>query len=141
MFQLIVAVIAIVLVVALVLAALWFGGSTYSEAKLRALHSEYLNNAAQISGAMQLYFNDHVSLPPGEDAVLIQGLVDSKYLKNSPPGTWKVSANNIFRRLETEAQCEPLNRLSGFDTSETPCPPCDDAAYKLWPGCTMESGE
>lgn len=137
MFQLIVAVVAIVLLVVMVLAALWFGGNTYSDAKLRATHAEYLNNAAQISGAMQLYFNDNVSLPPGEDAVLIQGLVDSNYLRNAPPGTWKVSAGNIFRRLENESQCEPLNRLSGFDTSEVTCPPCDDAQYSRWPGCTM----
>jgi hypothetical protein len=137
MFQLIVAVIAIALMVVMVLASIWFGGNVFSESKQRALYSEYVNSAAQIDGAINLYYQETASYPAGEDEVFLNNLVSTGYLNGVPNGQWKVSRELLYKSIADANVCEIINRMSGQDTSSVQCPPCGDAAYKSWPGCTV----
>lgn len=137
MFQLVAAVLAIVLLGTAVISVIWVGGDAFFQNQDKAMYAEFINNATQIDGAMQLYFNDHVALPPGEDAELIQALVDGKYLVSPPPGTWLVDATRISKVIEGERQCEAMNRVAGFDTSSVKCPPCGDGPYSDWPACVV----
>lgn len=157
MFQLIVAVISIFLVAALVLAAVYYGGSSHSEAAIKAQYAGNMNAAAQIEGAMQLYYNDHATYAPGQDATLLQFLLEKNYLKEIPDGDWKVSKDTLYKPFPAEAQdisvCRTMNKVAGFDITipeiaAAPyegCPPCNGATgsaelalaerYKSWPGC------
>lgn len=58
MFQLIVAVIAIALVIALTLASIFYGGEAFTRSSLKANVAALVNQAQQISGAHTLYKTD-----------------------------------------------------------------------------------
>jgi len=138
MFQLIVAVIAILLLVVMIIAGLWYGGTVFSESKQRSLYAEYVNSAAQIDGAINLYYQEHATYPDGEDQVFLQNLVASGYLSNVPNGEWKVSRELLYKSIADLKLCEVINKISGQDVSgDVKCPPCGDPAYKSWPGCTV----
>jgi hypothetical protein len=137
MFQLIVAVVAILLLVVMGVAAMWYGGNVFTESKQRALYSEYVNSASQIDGAINLFYQEKAGYPAGEDEVFLQNLVSSGYLNGVPNGQWKVSRELLYKSIADVKVCEIINRMSGQDTSTTQCPPCGDAAFKGWPGCTV----
>lgn len=160
MFQLIVAVVAIALIALMVIAALYFGGSAHTEAAVRAQYAGNMNAAAQIEGAMQLYYNEHGTNPPGENEELLQTLKDNHYLKDIPEGTWTVSSTQIFKPFSEQSQdikyCATMNKVAGFNVSDpvvglesdwAGCPPCNGGSdnsnlglaeqYKSWPGCQM----
>jgi hypothetical protein len=65
MFQLIVAVIAIALVIALTLASIFYGGEAFTRSSLKANVAAMVNQAQQISGAHTLYKTDYSVSPPG----------------------------------------------------------------------------
>ena len=157
MFQLIVAVIAIFLVAIMVIAGIYFGGSAHSEAAIKAQYAGNMNAAAQIEGAMQLYYNDHASHAPGQNGELLQFLKDRDYLKDIPEGDWVVNRVSLYKPFSAQQQdvavCAAMNKVAGFDISLPDvaaepylgCPPCNGAegspelamaeAYKGWPGC------
>lgn len=162
MFQLIVAVVAIILIAIMVIATLYWGGSAHSEAAIRAQYAGNMNAAAQIEGAMQLYYNDFAVNPPGENEAVLNFLKDNHYLKEIPEGEWTVSPNQIYKPFDTSLQnistCSTMNKVAGFDISNADvgtesiwkgCPPCNGGAnnsnlllaeqYKSWPGCQMEA--
>lgn len=155
MFQLIVAVVAILLIAILAIAAYWYGGGVYDESKARAEYAQHMNSAAQIEGAMQLYYNDHARNVEGEDEVLLQNLLAARYLKDIPQGEWRVRPDTLYRPIEVQQvkHCALMNKAAGFDISDSAiaaepwegCPPCNGAegsselalaeAYRNWPGC------
>ncbi|MBY3433141.1 hypothetical protein HFN89_02960 [Rhizobium laguerreae] len=79
MFQLIVAVIAIALVIALTLASIFYGGEAFTRSSLKANVAAMVNQAQQISGAHTLYKTDYA-----KDAPSLQALADTKYLSEIP---------------------------------------------------------
>jgi hypothetical protein len=79
MFQLIVAVIAIALVIALTLASIFYGGEAFTRSSLKANVAAMVNQAQQISGAHTLYKTDY-----SKNAIDIDDLVASKYLAEKP---------------------------------------------------------
>jgi len=154
MFQLIVAVIAIMLVAIMVLASLWWGGYIFTDSKIRAEYAQNMNSAAQIEGAMQLYYNDNASHVPGANsAERLQHLLSTNYLKEIPAGEWVVDADTLYKPIRDLQYCADMNRIAGFniedpEVADAPwegCPPCNGAAgspelvmahkYKNWPGC------
>lgn len=137
MFQLMVAVVAILLLAVMIIASIWFGGSVFSESKQRALYAEYVNSAAQIDGAINLYYQENATYPAGEDEVFLNNLVSAGYLNGVPNGQWKVSRELLYKSIADLNVCEIINRMSGQDTSVTQCPACGDPAFKSWPGCTV----
>ncbi|MCS4089863.1 hypothetical protein [Rhizobium sp. BK176] len=64
MFQLIVAVIAIALVIALTLASIFYGGEAFTRSSLKANVAAMVNQAQQISGAHTLYKTDYSTAAP-----------------------------------------------------------------------------
>jgi len=158
MFQLIVAVVAIVLIALMVIATLYWGGSAHSEAAIRAQYAGNMNAAAQIEGAMQLYYNDNGVNAPGEGPELLQFLKDNNYLKEIPDGDWVVDTRQIYKPFAPQSQdigvCSTMNKVAGFDINNPDvgmssewegCPPCNGDVgsaqrtlaeqYKSWPGC------
>jgi uncharacterized protein (UPF0333 family) len=71
MFQLIVVVIAIVLVAILVVAGIYYGGDAFNDGSARASYAQNVNSAAQIEGAMQLYYQDNLKNPTQQDMLLL----------------------------------------------------------------------
>lgn len=162
MFQLIVAVVGIMLIAIIALSAIYFGGSAHTEASVRAEYAGNMNAAAQIESAMQLYFQEHGHAPPGEDEVLLNHLVEKKYLKSIPDGDWTVRSDAMFKALPLNDRslehCVSINRVAGLDVSADDlisepykgCPPCSGVAgspaeglafkYRTWPACQFLSG-
>jgi len=147
MFQLIVAVISIALVAVMIIAAMWFGGDVFAESKQRSMYAEHVNAAAQIDGALQLYYQENGAFPRDasgnalQDGALVQALVSGKYLNSPPNGEWRVSADQLYKPVADVNQCAILNKVAGFDIN-TPgvtdgCPPCGNDTYKQWPGCMV----
>lgn len=97
MFQLIVAVIAIALVIALTLASIFYGGEAFTRSSLKANVAAMVNQAQQISGANTLYRTDN-----GADAADPEALTtgDVPYLSEvpTPPaiadGEWAFDGND-----------------------------------------------
>jgi hypothetical protein len=79
MFQLIVAVIAIALVIALTLASIFYGGEAFTRSSLKANVAALVNQAQQISGAHTLYKTDKA-----KKAADVQSLTTDKYLAAVP---------------------------------------------------------
>lgn len=82
MFQLIVAVIAIALVIALTLASIFYGGEAFTRSSLKANVAAVVNQAQQISGAHTLYRTDHGD----QDASALSDLTAGGYLAQVPVG-------------------------------------------------------
>jgi hypothetical protein len=156
MFQLIIAIVAIALVLLLVIAAMYFGGSIYDESGARAAYAKNVNSATQIEAAMQLYYHDKSSSPAGEDMTLLHNLLDWGYLKEIPEGDWRVNATALYKpiKIQDVEQCSAMNKAAGFNISQVPdqydgCPPCNGAdgsqqladaeTFKKWPGCQFIS--
>ena len=78
MFQLIVAVIAIALVIALTLASIYYGGEAFTRSSLKANVAAMVNQAQQISGAHTLYKVDNA-----QDAGAIADL-EGDYISSIP---------------------------------------------------------
>jgi hypothetical protein len=164
MYHLIVGVMAVALFAALVLAGSWFGGPVYNEARAKADYVAHVQQAQQIDSALTLYKQDNVRGNLGEDMVLVNNLINFGYLKDPPPGDWKVNAESLYKPLKVQSieQCTIMNKVAGFDikdarlndTSGTRpnyqgCPPCngeevdgqaslqlqDAVAFQKYPGC------
>lgn len=83
MFQLIVAVIAIALVIALTLASIFYGGEAFTRSSLKANVAAMVNQAQQISGAHTLYKTDFSTSAPAGAAGLAE-LEKQGYLADIP---------------------------------------------------------
>lgn len=90
MFQLIVAVIAIALVIALTLASIFYGGEAFTRSSLKANVAALVNQAQQISGAHTLYKTDKAKKA---DAII--DLKNGGYLAEIP---------NAPKIVETDAE-------------------------------------
>jgi len=165
MFQLIIIAISIFLFAIMVLAVMYFGGSAHTEATLRAEYAANMNTAAQIDGALHMYYQDYASFPsdgtgPLTDLGLLEHLRDRGYLKDIPSDDWKVDPQSLYRPIGPDAtreHCEALNRVAGMKIDEATdltgdfqgCPPCNGVVgspehalatkYKGWPGCQFIS--
>lgn len=98
MFQLIVAVIAIALVIALTLASIFYGGSAFTRSSLKANVAAVVNQAQQIAGANVLYRTDNA-----KDATTVQALVSNNYLAEAPVAPAAVSASGATWQIGTIA--------------------------------------
>lgn len=83
MFQLIVAVIAIALVIALTLASIFYGGEAFTRSSLKANVAALVNQAQQISGAHTLYKTDTAKNAAAGTAG-VEELVAEGYLSDVP---------------------------------------------------------
>lgn len=111
MFSIIITLVAIVLVVGLALAAMYFGGTAYFDAGDRAAAVRIINSGTQVFSAAELYSTSNGSWPTSMEA-----LVTSKYLKAVPEADWEVNwgtgGHDLFLRDVTSAHCMAVNQLS-----------------------------
>jgi hypothetical protein len=169
MYHLIVGVLAVAVFAALILAGSWFGGPVYTEARAKADYVANVQQAQQIDSALSLYKQDNVRGALGEDMVLVNNLISYGYLKDPPPGEWKVNAESLYKPLKIQSieQCTVMNKVAGFDIKDLRlndtsgarpdyqgCPPCngeevngapsqqlqDAVAFQKYPGCQFIGG-
>lgn len=103
MFQLIVAVIAIALVIALTLASIFYGGEAFTRSSLKANVAAMVNQAQQISGAHTLYKTDF-----SRNATSLQALEDAGYLAEVPTAP-KIAKIDAATDKVVEWQYRPAN--------------------------------
>jgi hypothetical protein len=146
MFNLIAAVFAIVLVLALGAAGLYYGGDAYVTKTQETDYAEIVNGATQIKAAMEMFKVRNGVYPGGiENEVLgvsateelLARLVEQDYLSGVPRGNWTIENLIIQRGLDDAAQCRNVNRVAGLNVELAPdgCPPCGDAQFSVWPAC------
>ncbi len=138
MTQLITAVIAIVIMVLLAIAAIWFGGSTFVNNSGRVDLATYENGAAQIETALSLYYADNGVYPSGTSSDILASLVTLNYLDAIPaPADYSLDeVTGIQRPLTDLHQCYMLNFAAGVTHTEE-CPACSDDTKGNYPGCTQ----
>ena len=125
MFSLIITVISIVLVSALALATVYYGGSAFNKNSTDAIASQYLLEGQQINGA--------VALAKAEGNYTdLASLVSGNYL-TSIPGGWAAStpAPAYVVKSTTAAVCAAINAKTG---TVAPATEADAAGLA---GCTV----
>ncbi|MGD1524423.1 hypothetical protein [Vibrio owensii] len=116
MFNLIVAVIAVALITVLSGAALYYGGSSFTDNKVDAEAARIVNEANQINAAILVYKADGNEVT---EAFKLTDLVNLGYLK-ALPGGWTPGDNRAIKPLPeddpgSEHVCYQANTLSGFE--------------------------
>ncbi|MBV7542137.1 type II secretion system GspH family protein [Acidovorax sp. sic0104] len=141
MFTLIIAVISIALVVLLAAATMYYGGESLSEGRVQADAAALMNQAQQITGAIELYVADTNSKDFESFDVLIPN-----YLTSLPEG-WQISGagNGVqegfvaFPIGGSDADklnvCKEVNKKLGIATA----PPLCTAVPDNYVGCCTTS--
>lgn len=110
MATLIMTVIAIVLVIALTIATIFYGGNIFKESGSDVEVAQLMAQGQQIRAAIKLYKNEHSRVPANLELLVSEG-----YLNSLPEGGW-VQANNSLLRPDIEFdQCLRVNRMRGVD--------------------------
>lgn len=124
-FSLIVVLVSVALVAALVLAVVYYGGSSFLTSGSRAEAARVLNGANQITGAATAY-----KATTGDYAPDINALVTSQHL-TSPPGNWTVYQGTVaIEGIPTET-CEAINKMVGV----TGVPACSSLSSEQSSAC------
>lgn len=139
MFSLIISIIAVILVVVLAGAALYYGGDGFNQGTIKAEVARYKNEAAQIAGALVAYQVDNkgfVRKDTNNDGVVDASddefgwdyLVRYGYLKSLPSSveesdgsttfSWGVKDNLIILPGVSDDVCLEANRMDNFGTTE-----------------------
>lgn len=116
MFNLIVAVIAVALIAVLSGAALYYGGSSFTENKVDAEAARIVNEASQINAAILVYQADGNEVT---ESFKLTDLVSLGYLKGLPVG-WTPGDDRAIKPLPeddpgSERVCYQANVLAGFE--------------------------
>lgn len=124
MFSLIITIISIVLVAALALATIYYGGSAFTGGSAKAAASTVVSQAQQISGAITLSQNDNGGAFPADVAALVSG----NYLQAAPippksataDASWGYDSTKKLLTLSVKSKevCEAL--VKSIDASGTP---------------------
>ena len=126
MFSLIITVMAIVLVLALAVATLWYGGDAFKNNKVKANVATVMAGGNQISGAVEAYKAQKGSVP-----ATIDDLVSANLLNGVPQGTWAFANDYIVQSTVSAAECAEANRQLGFNG----VPDCSDATVNGVTAC------
>jgi hypothetical protein len=137
MFQLIIAIISVLVVAILAICGYFFLGDSFTNNSDKALYAKSMNGESQIEAALNLHLASHGVYPTGTSQQILDNLVAEQYLASIPEGSWAIGDNQITKSIESENQCKAINRVAGKDVSTVPCPACDDAAYDDYPACTQ----
>jgi hypothetical protein len=142
MYNLITGTIAGIVLGTLSVAGVWYGGAVYEQARLRAELAAVQGQQQQIAAALDLYATEGGRASSiGQDGVALAGLVESGFMKDIPPGSWRVrrGGEQIWNplRVQTPGACAAMNGLAGFPKI---CPPCDSETLKKYPACELPEG-
>lgn len=130
MFSLIIALVSIVIVGALVLAVVYYGGDAFTNSGTKAEVARIHNEAAQIAGAANLY-----RVERGAQATNISDLVSAHYLAASPGPNWQAAQDAAVLTGLEQSRCEQINAKLGISG----VPSCTDAAIVGKPACCSET--
>ena len=142
MYNLIVGVIAGIVLGTLSVAGVWYGGAIYEQARLRAELVAVQGQQQQIAAALDLFETEGGRASSiGEDGAALAGLVESGFMKDIPPGSWRVrkGGEQIWNplRIQTPEACATMNKMAGLPEV---CPPCDEETLKRYPACELPEG-
>ena len=121
MFSLIITIISIALVVALVAATMYYGGTALGQGTTTADQAAFVSGAQQITGAAALYKAIEVSTPTGvAGAPASLTLVGKNYLTAAPivksklpADAWTITANKVTQTVKDAAVCTGLAAAGG----------------------------
>jgi hypothetical protein len=128
MFSLIIVLVSIVLVAGLALATMYYGGTSFLQGSEKAAVSRYLNEGAQVSGAIKVFRAEKGYVPQELDE-----LVQEDYLKALPEGadgtdqSFQNADGYIFAGVPSQTVCEALNERLNY---HGPVPSCTDPAIE-----------
>lgn len=128
MFSLIIVIVSIALVVALVASTMYHGGSTLTDAGRQAQAAQFLNEGAQLRGALVFH-----QAQTGEMASTVGELVGSKTLATPLPG-WAILDGYAYREVDTRDVCLAANQKVNVNT----VPSCSDSAYAQTAVCCSQ---
>jgi type II secretory pathway pseudopilin PulG len=139
MYNLVVGVIAGVIMGVLAVAGAWYGGAVYERARLRAELVAVVGQQQQVAAALDLYQTEGGRVSSlGDDGAALTELVEGGFLKDIPPGTWRVrrGGQQMWNplRIQTPSACAAMNGLAGFPEV---CPPCDSETLSRYPACEL----
>lgn len=129
MFSLIITVISIALVAILAYVAIYYGGTAWTNSQQKADAAKTINAGQQIAGAVQMYRNDHGSVP--SDLTLLTSN-NGEYLTALPEGSWVTGTDSVVAAV-TQAQCMEINSQLGLNLSSIPS--CSDPAFSATSVC------
>ncbi len=153
MFQLIVAVVAVVIVGLLALATIFYGGSVFQDSGEKGRFDGYVNQGTQIQAGLKLQQIDTGSAQIGTSTQQFTALESQNYLTSKPQGDWIIDNQVIYKPLTDTAQCMRFNKYSGKDVTDTTlvgtggvtvqssqgCPPCGDTTFAAYPACNSDT--
>ncbi|MFC4236149.1 hypothetical protein ACFOY8_13115 [Thalassospira xianhensis] len=138
MYSLVAIVLSIALSILIALAAMYYGGSVFSEGGAKSDFTGIRNGAFQIEAALNMYKSDIGNYPAGTSDEILNELVEESYLTAIPTSVegfeYKIENGTIVRAIAGLEQCYSINQISGVTTTEE-CPPCSDTAYQHYPAC------
>lgn len=116
MFSLIISIISIALVVALVAATMYYGGSALNQGTEKADSAAFVSGAQQITGAVSLFRSLEGKAPTLADLTTATANGD-KYLASVPvvkgTGDWTLGTNTLTHAVESESVCAQLKAKGG----------------------------
>lgn len=125
MFSLIVTIIAILLVSALALVVMYYGGTGFLTGNDRASVARVLNEGSQLSGALELYKSDTGDFPVGTSAQIGEQLVANNYLSEVPSTGWEFRNDKVVNTELTREMCLQANNKLGINS----VPQCSEPEF------------
>lgn len=126
MFSLIIVLISILLVAAIAVATIYYGGETTTKGRANAEVATLLAQAAQIASASAAFTADRAGLRPSS----LEDLLEGEYLSSIPDG-WQNPADPLTpitsKVIESYNACELFNARQGIEG----VPSCDDLPNPL----------
>lgn len=123
MFSLIIAIIGVLLIAAIAVSCLFFGGSAFTQGGAGAAAAQVLDESQQILSAVEAYKVDNASNLPTS----MQDLIDNKYLNSAPASSWSFAQDVVTSTTLTQTGCIKANQMLGYNLSTVPS--CSDTTY------------
>lgn len=136
MFSLIIILISLVLVAAIAMATIYYGGEATTRGSANAEAATLLAQSAQIASASALFTSDHNGAKPQS----LEQLVAGNYLSSIPPG-WQAPADGdtplTSKVIQSLNACQLFNEKQGTVDENEPdgVPRCDSITYLANPVC------
>lgn len=119
MFSLVIAILSILLVVALAIATVYYGGKAFNKGDTRVAQAQAMNAGTQISAAAALHYAREGVYAPD-----IQVLLDTRYLTSNPMEGWSSFKDTAYINDVSKEWCLGINKH--YNVTKTPL--CSDPA-------------
>lgn len=121
MFSLIITIIAVMLVAALAVATIYYGGAGFNKSDLSAQVTRRVNEAQQIKGAAALYLVENSSV----STFTLEDLVNNNYLSAAPANWASVAQDVAGVTVDNLDVCNAINAsLNNAYAGSTTPPDC-----------------